>query len=77
MIDNSCIRLEDHKEYNVVDKILSDGNTYIYLSNKEDENDICIRKQIQEDNRTFLVGLDSNEEIQHALEIFVKKHSND
>ena len=39
MIDNSCIRLEDHKEYNVVDKILSDGNTYIYLSNKEDEND--------------------------------------
>lgn len=74
MIDNSCIQLEDGKVYVVVDKLESDGNTYIYLSNREDDNDICIRKQIQENNQNFLIGLDSNEEIEHALEIFIKKH---
>ena len=77
MIDNSYIRLEDNKEYVVVDKIDSNGNTYIYLSNKKDNSDICIRKQVYENNQAFLVGLDNNEEIKNALELFANKHSDE
>lgn len=77
MIDNSRIKLENKKEYIVIDKIESDGKIFIYLSNVEDDTDICVRKQIEEEEKNYLVGLENREEADYALELFNKKHAND
>lgn len=76
MIDNSCVVLEDNKEYLVIDKIDSNDKAYIYLSNPDNSEDFCVRKEIEEDEKTFLVGLDNEEEVDAALKLFVEKHKN-
>lgn len=77
MIDNSCVVLEDNKEYDVIDKIESNGIYFVYLVNPDDPLDFCCRKEIEEDGKTFLVGLDNQEEANRALELFAEKHAND
>ena len=76
MINNSCITLENDKEYCVIDKIKTDDKFFVYLSNVNDPEDFCVRKEIIEDEKTFLVGLDNKEEANYALELFAKKNSN-
>jgi len=74
MVDNSRVILENEKEYYVVDKIESDNNFYIYLSNIDDPKDFVARKEIEEDGKTFLVGLDDRDEASFALRLFIEKH---
>jgi len=76
MVDNSRVILENEKEYYVVDKIESDNNFYIYLSNIDDPKDFVARKEIEEDGKTFLVGLDDRDEASFALGLFIEKHQN-
>lgn len=70
------IKLEDGKEYIVIDEITENNNTYIYLTNVEDPQDFCIRKAINESNEKYLIGLSSNEEFDQALLYFTKKNNN-
>lgn len=77
MVDNSRVILENHQEYYVIDKIVVDDKAYVYLANLEDPKDFCCRKEIIENDTTFLVGLDDKEEADMALNIFVEKHNND
>ena len=76
MIDNSCVVLDGIK-YQVVDKIKVETKEYVYLVNENDKNDICCRKEIEENGKTFLVGLDSDEEVNLTLKLFLEKHQND
>lgn len=76
MIDNSCVVLEGIK-YQVVDKIKVETKEYVYLMNENDKNDICCRKEIEENGKTFLVGLDSDEEVNLTLKLFLEKHQNE
>lgn len=76
MIDNSCVVLDGIK-YQVVDKIKVETKEYVYLVNENDKNDICCRKEIEENGKTFLVGLDSDEEINLTLKLFLEKHQNE
>lgn len=76
MIDNSCVVLDGIK-YQVVDKIKVETNEYVYLVNENDKNDICCRKEIEENGKTFLVGLDSDEEVNLTLKLFIEKHQNE
>lgn len=69
-----CVKLEDGIEYMILDEIDSDVNTYVYLTNIDDEEDFCIRKVDNKRNSELLVGLDSNEEFDKALLLFTKKH---
>ncbi len=69
-----CVKLEDGIEYMILDEIDSDVNTYVYLTNIDDEEDFCIRKVDNSRNSELLVGLDSNEEFDKALLLFTKKH---
>lgn len=69
-----CVKLEDGIEYMILDEIDSDVNTYVYLTNIEDEEDFCIRKVDNSRNSQLLVGLDNDEEFDKALLLFTKKH---
>lgn len=77
MVDNSRVVLENDKEYCVIDKIESDNKVYVYLSNVDDPKDFVARKEIEEDGKTFLVGLDDRDEAAVALKLFMEKHQND
>lgn len=76
MIDNSCVVLDGIK-YQVVDKIKVETKEYVYLMNENDKNDICCRKEMEENGKTFLVGLDSDEEVNLTLKLFLEKHQNE
>ena len=76
MIDNSCVVLDGIK-YQVVDKIKVETKEYVYLVNENEKNDICCRKEIEENGKTFLVGLDSDEEVNLTLKLFLEKHQNE
>ena len=77
MVDNSRIMLENNKEYLVIDKIEVDGKYFVYLSNIDDSEDFCARKEIEVDDKKILVGLDNKEEADLALKVFSEKHKND
>ena len=77
MIDNSHVVLENQVKYDVIDKIEYNGIYFVYLSNPEDIQDFCCRKEREENDQTFLVGLSNQEEANLALELFTKKHEND
>jgi hypothetical protein len=68
------IKLEDGIEYMVLDEIDLDNNTYVYLTNVDDEEDFCIRKVDNTKNDSMLVGLDTDNEFDKALLLFSKKY---
>lgn len=74
MIDNSRVVLENGIEYDVVEKIEWNQQAYIYLVNPKETEDICIRKEIEENGKTYLVGLDDQEEVNLALKLFTEKN---
>ena len=65
-MDLEQITLENGITYVVTNEI----NNYVYLVNPDDENDFCIRKNIEIDNEDYLKGLDSEEEFYYALSFF-------
>lgn len=70
------VKLEDGKEYFVIDEITENNNTYVYLTNVEDSQSFCIRKVLNEGTEQYLVGLSTDEEFDQALLYFAKKHNN-
>ena len=75
MIDNSSVVLENGTKYDVMDKIVDDNDrAYVYLINPKDNTDICIRKEIKDEEDNLLVGLDSEDEFKRALELFINKN---
>ena len=76
MINNSQVTLENGVSYVVVDKIEHNGSFYIYLANKNNEEDIAIRKEIIENGEEhYLVGLNNDEEFNTALGLFLEKNN--
>ena len=75
MIDNSIIKLENGFEYKVVDKIDNNNCAYVYLVNLVDKEDLIVRKEIVEDENTYLVGLDNTEELEKALRLYLQKNN--
>lgn len=74
MIEAKSIKLEDGIEYMVMDEIANANTTYYYLSNIDDEEDFCIRKIEKEKDDQLLVGLDSDQEFDRAMLLFMKKN---
>ena len=71
MINNSIRQLEDNETYAVIDMIPDDKGTYVYLTNIKDEEDLCVRKE-QDEN--VLVGLENEDEVDYALRLLVQKN---
>lgn len=74
MVDNSRVVLEDNIEYLVIDKIKEKDFYYVYLINQKDDADLVVRKEVLENNDKFLVGLDDEEELEKALDLFLEKN---
>lgn len=72
MEELEILTIED-KDYAVIERINNNNNTYVYVTNVDDETDFFVRK---EQNDTLL-ALDNEEELNKALELFAKKHEND
>ena len=75
MIDNSRIVLEDNECYQVIDKIKDNAKAYVYLVNTRDKDDLVVRKEIEEDEQRYLVGLDDEEELENALNLYLVKNN--
>lgn len=76
-MDFKKVVLEDGIEYAVIDEIEQGNITFVYLINVLDSIDFCIRKVDSEINDEVLVGLDSDDEFDLALNLFEEKHIND
>ena len=74
MIEAKSVRLEDGIEYMVIDEIDNATTTYYYLAIIDDEEDFCIRKIEKENDDQLLVGLDSDQEFDRAMLMFMKKN---
>ena len=67
------ITLEDDKEYNVVDKLSLNGFTYLILANVSDDSDICVRKEVEKDGKSYIAMLANDEELENVLKEFAKE----
>ena len=77
MIDNGRVILEDNIEYIVVGKIHYGNCSFVYLLNSNDDEDLCVRKEIQKDGKCLLVGLSNKDEVDNALKLFVEQKQNE
>lgn len=68
------ITLENNLNYLVVDTLLNENNKYLVLVNKDDEQDIAIRKVIKKEDREYLIKLDTEDEFEEVMSIFYDKH---
>lgn len=75
MVNNSIIKLEDGNDYVVVDKIEKLDKSYVYLTNVKDMEDFCVRKEIMENEEFYIVGLETEEEYEEAMKLFVEKNN--
>lgn len=73
MQEIEVITLEDNKDYNVMDKKEQNGFTYLLLANVEDDTDICVRKEITKDDKTYIAMLSNDEELDSVLKLFAKE----
>ncbi len=78
MMKVKTVQLEDNEEYVIVDTILIEDTKYIYLSlpneieSEEIEMpEIIIRKYDKKEK--YILGLDTEEEYNKALKVFVNK----
>ena len=61
----------DDKKYVVLDKISNEEVTYYYLSNVDDSKDMMVNKVV--DGSDIATDLDSEEEIQLAMNLYLTK----
>ena len=73
MQEVEVITLEDNKDYNLMDKKELNGFTYLLLANVDDDTDICVRKEVVKDDKTYIAMLSNDEELQNVLKEFAKE----
>lgn len=64
----------DDGTYVVDDEITINNTKYVYLTNEADVMDFYIQKVILKDNEEYLEGIDSDEEFDMAMQVFLNKH---
>lgn len=73
MVDNSELVI-DGKKYLVMDIIINTNIKYVYFVNENDSTDFFVRKEVEENNEKFLVGLNNDQEYIEAMELFTEKN---
>ena len=73
MKEVKVVTLEDNIDYIVISKVNIDNNTYLFLANENDPKDLCIRKEITENNIEYLVGLENEDEFNKVMLEYNKK----
>ena len=77
MIEVDMLTLENNKEYMIVETLLNEGNKYLFLVNKDDNEDIVVRKVIQKEDGEYIVKLDNDDEFEEIMYLFKEKHKGD
>lgn len=72
--DINVVTLEDGIEYAIIDEIELEDKKYLYLSNINNDSDICIRKVVTIGDEEFIIGLSDENEFELALTTFTKNH---
>ena len=67
----NVITLEDNIEYTEIDKIEYNNNTYLFLSDLENPENFCIRKLVIENDEEYIIGLETEEEFDKILNLFI------
>lgn len=75
-INCNVITLENNIDYIEVDKIEFNNNTYLFLSNEDNDNDFTIRRLIRENDEEYLEKLNNQEEFDRILKLFIDKFAN-
>ncbi len=73
MIEVNVINIASINYY-IVETIEIDMGKYFVLVNESNNEDVCIRKVIVENNQEYLVKLDNEEELVSVLQKFVDKY---
>lgn len=73
MNELDALKLEG-RDFVIIDEIKINDIVYVHLANADDPEDFCIRKIILKNNEEILTGLDSDEEFDMALDMFIKKN---
>ena len=76
MEEVKIIDLEDGS-YIISDEIILNNTKYIYLTKENDMMDFCIRKIVMENGEEFIDALDTEEEFDLAMQVFLQKHKQD
>ncbi len=76
MIDVNAVTLENGQDYLIMETIIFNNVEYLYLVNESDIKDVCIRKKINENEETYLTGLDNEDELEKVLKEFAKCFKN-
>lgn len=66
------IVLEDNNSYMITNELVINNTKYLLLTNENDITKYCIRKIKNINNEEYLVGLDSEEELNQVLSVFMK-----
>ena len=74
MIDVNSVILENGIEYIEIDELKYNNVRYVLLSNLNNVKDSCIRKIVIENNEELLCGLDTGDEFDIVLEMFVQQN---
>ncbi len=77
MINLDILTLENNKDYFIIDTLINEDSKYLFLVNKEDENDVVIRKVIKKDDGEYVIKLDSNDEFEKIMYLFKEKQKDD
>lgn len=67
------IVLEDNNSYMITNELVINNTKYLLLTNENDITKYCIRKIKNINNEEYLVGLDSEEELNQVLSVFMKE----
>lgn len=70
------IVLDNGIEYLIYETEIIDNIEYTLFVNINNEDDICFRKTITENNQRYFVGLDDDKEFEKVLLRFTKKDLN-
>ena len=62
----------DGIDYLVLEKIVNDGETYLYLVNSNDPEDIMFRK-IDKNDTDYIIPLENEEEVLKVINLFNDK----
>ena len=73
-IEAEVVTLNDGLYYVILDEISAHSNVYVYLSNTEDPRNFCVRKRIQNNVGSLLVGLDDDDEYNMAMKLYFEKN---
>lgn len=74
MNELNYVELEDGTEYIIVDAINDDNKDYLILVNSNDEKNVLVRRIKIVNGEELLTKLDSEEELNRVLNIFVNSH---